>query len=69
MTSLSELGSGAFEAARSIASAKNQRLTASFDNTLTGDLARFQVRRHLLRRFPDAPKHWIEIIVQECLTP
>lgn len=77
MTTLSQLTnanakslrSTAFALARRSAAARGQRLVAAFDDTLSGDIARFQLLRMLRRRFPELPARRIAALIEEDFTP
>jgi hypothetical protein len=58
-----------FEVARNFAAQRGQPLYSTFDDTLSGDVARLQVLRKLRRMFPDAPRNVIVELIEEVLTP
>ena len=65
----SDLRSRAFEVARQYAARRGERLCATFDDSLSGDLARFHVFRKLRRLFPDARADAIYSLLEEDFTP
>lgn len=46
-----------------------QRFTSAFADTLSGDLARLQVRRRIRRAFPAISSKTLEELIEELLTP
>jgi hypothetical protein len=63
------LRSTAFALARRSAAVRGQRLVAAFDDTLSGDIARFHLLRMLRRRFPELPARRIAALIEEDFTP
>ena len=68
-TNPNTLRSTAFALARRSAARRGQRLVAAFDDTLSGDIARFQLLRMLRRRFPGLPVRRIAALIEEDFTP
>lgn len=65
----SEVRVQAIRIARSVASARGERLCTTFDASFSGDLARFLVQRRLRRLFPETSSEFIEGVLEEYLTP
>jgi hypothetical protein len=55
--------------ARQYATACGQTLVATFDDTLSGDLARLQVRQRIRKAFPDISRDAVDNLIEELLTP
>ena len=68
-TTPNTLRSTAFALARCSAAGRGQRLVAAFDDTLSGDIARFQLLRMLRRRFPGLSVRRIAALIEEDFTP
>ena len=54
---------------RQHASACGVAFVAAFEDTLSGDLARMQVRRRVRRAFPGMSAKSVEELIEELLTP
>ena len=54
---------------RQHASACGLAFVAAFGDTLSGDLARLQVRRRVRRAFPEMSPTSVEDLIEELLTP
>lgn len=54
---------------RQHASACGVAFVAAFEDTLSGDLARLQVRRRVRRAFPGMSPKSVEELIEELLTP
>jgi len=65
----SDLRSRAFEVARQYATVRGEHLCAAFDDSFSGDLARFHVLRKLRRLFPNARTEAIDSLIEEDFTP
>jgi len=65
----SELRSAAIRCARDVAHGRREPLTATFQDTLSGDVARLQVWRRLRRLFPDVTLAQAEPLLDEVLSP
>jgi len=55
--------------ARDLAALRGQPLRELFNDSLAGDVARFEVRRKLRRTFERAEAEIIETLIEELLTP
>ncbi|HKO52724.1 MAG TPA: hypothetical protein VJV79_33685 [Polyangiaceae bacterium] len=56
-------------AGRQYAAACGQTLVSAFEDTLSGDLARLQVRRRLRGEFPGIAPGTVDKLIEELLTP
>ena len=59
----------ALRAGRQHATACGLAFVSAFGDTLSGDLARFQVQRRLRRAFPGISAKTVEELIEELLTP
>jgi hypothetical protein len=69
MNHRSETEAFTLRAGRQYAAACGQRLVSAFDDTLSGDLARLQMRRRLRRAFPTISRDTVDKLIEELLTP
>lgn len=69
MTDWRSVRSTAFAVARSLAAEHGVSICALFDDTLSGDVARFRVLRALRKLFPDAAGPTFDAIIEEAFTP
>ena len=67
--SRSEVETFTLRAAREYATARGLRLVSAFEDTLSGDLARLQVRRKIRRSFPKVARDQVDELIEELLTP
>ena len=56
-------------AGRQYAAACGQTLVSTFDDTLSGDLARLQIRQRIRKAFPGISRDTIDNLLEELLTP
>jgi len=56
-------------AGRQYAAACGQTLVSAFEDTLSGDLARLQMRRRLRSAFPGISRDIVDRLIDELLTP
>ncbi len=68
-TRTSALRLAAIRCARDLAHGRGEPLTATFRDTLSGDVARLQVWRQLRRLFPDVTLAEAEPLLDEVLAP
>ena len=54
---------------RQYAVAQGLTFVSAFQDTLAGDLARLAVRRRLRSAFPGLPRHVVNELIEELLTP
>jgi hypothetical protein len=54
---------------RQYAVAQGLTFVSAFQDTLSGDLARLAVRRRLRNAFPTLPRHVVNELIEELLTP
>jgi hypothetical protein len=59
----------ALRAGRQHAATCGLTLVSAFEDTLSGDLARLQVRRRLRRAFPGLSPKTVDELIEELLTP
>ena len=64
-----ELLKAATKAGKAIAAQRGQSTLACFDDTLAGDIARFQARRALRKAFPQHSAEALQAAVDDVLTP
>ena len=69
MSHRSEVEAFALRTAREYATARGLAFVSAFEDTLTGDLARLEVRRRLRRSFPMVSRAALDDLVEELLTP
>jgi hypothetical protein len=69
MSHRSETEKFTLRAGRQYAAACGQTLVSAFEDTLSGDLARLQMRRRLRSAFPGITRHTVDKLISELLTP
>ena len=69
MSHRTEAENFALRVGRQHASACGIAFVAAFGDTLSGDLARLQVRRRVRRAFPGMSAKSVEELIEELLTP
>jgi len=69
MSHRTEAESFALRVARQHAAARGLAFVSAFTDTLSGDLARLQVRRRLRSAFPGISPKAVEELIEELLTP
>ena len=69
MSHRTEAENFALRVGRQHASACGVAFVAAFGDTLSGDLARLQVRRRVRRAFPGMSPKSVEELIEELLTP
>jgi len=69
MSHRTEAESFALRAAREHATARGLAFVSAFTDSLSGDLARLQVRRRLRSAFPGISPQTVDDLIEELLTP
>ena len=69
MSSRSEVETFALRNARDYAAAHGLNLVSAFDDTLCGDIARFEILRRLRRSYPSIAAATLDNLIEELLTP
>ena len=69
MSHRSETETFTLRAGRQYATACGQTLASAFEDTLSGDLARLQMRRRLRTAFPGIAPGTVDKLIEELLTP
>ena len=69
MSHRSETETFTLRAGRQYAAACGQTLVSAFEDTLSGDLARLQMRRRLRSTFPGISSDRVDKLIEELLTP
>ena len=69
MTYPSEAAKFTLRAGRQYAAACGQTLVSAFEDTLSGDLARLQMRRRLRCEFPGIAAGTVDKLIEDLLTP
>ena len=69
MSSRSEVETFTLRSARDYAAAHGLNLLSAFDDTLCGDVARFEILRRLRRSYPSITGAALDNLIEELLTP
>jgi len=69
MTHRTEAANFTLRAGRQHATASGLAFVSAFEDTLSGDLARLQVRRRLRNAFPGISPQTVDDLIEELLTP
>lgn len=69
MTYRSDAESFTLRAGRQYAAACGKTLVSAFEDSLSGDLARLQVRRRLRGAFPEIASRTVDKLIEDLLTP
>jgi hypothetical protein len=69
MSPTNSLRSSTIRLARGVAAARHEHLCTTFEDSLTGDLARLQVWRRIRHEFPGMKPDEIDALIEELLTP